>query len=156
MQYALKQCIAKRFTLVICRDNKERMFSHMAQNEKDYKKVIGSRLHALRLSRKPGYHRRDVADELKLPHTTYNDWEGGRRGPHGGRLVELAEYYETTVDYITGKTENDKPVNKSDLFNSLNTVEQFMNNGKTLSEEEKNELAKRIQEMLNNFTVENK
>jgi transcriptional regulator with XRE-family HTH domain len=132
------------------------MFSRMAQNEKDYKKVIGSRLYALRLNRKPGYHRRDVADELKLPHTTYNDWEGGRRGPHGGKLVELAKYYETTVDYITGKTDNDKPVNQNDLFTSLNTVEQFIKDGKVLSDEEKNELAKRIQNMLSNMTVDNK
>jgi transcriptional regulator with XRE-family HTH domain len=128
----------------------------MAQNEKDYKKVIGSRLHALRLSRKPGYHRRDVADELKLPHTTYNDWEGGRRGPHGGKLVELAKYYETTVDYITGKTDNDNPVNENDLLNSLSTVEQFIKDGKDLSDEEKKQLAMRIQNMLNKVTVDNK
>jgi transcriptional regulator with XRE-family HTH domain len=128
----------------------------MAQNEKDYKKVIGSRLHALRLSRKPGYHRRDVADELKLPHTTYNDWEGGRRGPNGGKLVQLAKYYDTTVDYITGKTDDDTPVDEQSLLSSLNTVEKFIQDGNDLTEEEKNYLAKSLQNILNKVSAEHK
>jgi transcriptional regulator with XRE-family HTH domain len=110
----------------------------MAQEDKDYKKVIGSRLRDLRTKRKPGYHRCDVADELGMAHSTYNDYEGGRRGPNGGVLIEFAKYYNTTVDYITGNTDDDSPVDENNLFDALSKVERIVSNknGKSLSEED--------------------
>ena len=122
----------------------------MAQEEKDYKKVIGSRLHDLRTKRKPGYHRCDVANELNMAHSTYNDYEGGRRGPNGGVLIEFAKYYNTTVDYITGNTDDDSPVNEDDLLNALDKVDRIVSgkNGTPLSEDELLKIEKNLNNLL--------
>jgi transcriptional regulator with XRE-family HTH domain len=121
----------------------------MAQEDKDYKKVIGSRLHALRIKRKPGYHRVDVAKELKMAPSTYNDYEGGRRGPNGGVLIQFAKYYDTTVDYITGNIDDDSPINEEDLFGTLNKITKFMNDdGSELTEKQRKALTDNLNNLL--------
>jgi transcriptional regulator with XRE-family HTH domain len=122
----------------------------MTQEEKDYKKVIGSRLHDLRTKRKPGYHRCDVANELKMAHSTYNDYEGGRRGPNGGVLIEFAKYYNTTVDYITGNTDDDSPINETDVFNALSKVKRIVSSedGKGLSEKQMLQIENDLKDVL--------
>lgn len=123
----------------------------MVQDEKDYKQIIGSRLKALRLKNKPGASRKVIADELKIPPTTYNDWEGGRRGPNGGTLVMLAEYHNTTVDYLTGYTDDDSPADEIEIKKALNTVEKYMKNGKVLSDEQLSIFESRLNNILSNI-----
>jgi transcriptional regulator with XRE-family HTH domain len=99
----------------------------LAQEEKDHKQIIGDRLELLREKRKPGYSKKDVADELNLSPSTYNDWSGGRRGPDGGKLVLLAKYFNTTVDYITGLTDDDSPIDKEQVSLLLKDVQDLVN-----------------------------
>ncbi|MGE6756241.1 helix-turn-helix domain-containing protein [Rossellomorea sp. NPDC071047] len=121
----------------------------MAQEDKDYKKVIGSRLHALRIKRKPGYHRVDVAKELNMAPSTYNDYEGGRRGPNGGVLIQFAKYYETTVDYITGHIDDDSPINEGDILGALSKITKFMNNdGSELTDQQRETLTNNLNNLL--------
>jgi transcriptional regulator with XRE-family HTH domain len=126
----------------------------LAQGEQDYKDLIGRRLKSLREDRKPGYSRREVADELHLPHSTYNDWEGGRRGPNGKILVALAKYYETTVDYITGYSEDDSSMNRDDIEKMLTNVE-FVMHGKSLTPDQQEKIAALLKKVLNNNSESN-
>jgi transcriptional regulator with XRE-family HTH domain len=47
---------------------------------------------------------RDVAKDLGLPYTTYVNYEKGDREPSSEVLIAIADYYNTTVDYLIGKT----------------------------------------------------
>lgn len=119
----------------------------MAMENLDHKEIIGKRLESLRLSRKRGYKRVDVAHELNMSASTYSDWEGGRRGPNGGKLVELAKYYNTTVDFITGLTDDDSPIDKNLIKERLKSA-IYGKNGAPLTPREIEELDKAINEAL--------
>ncbi len=48
---------------------------------------------------------RQAAAMLRLPYTTYNNYEKGNREPTGGMICKLAEFYEVTTDYLLGRKE---------------------------------------------------
>jgi transcriptional regulator with XRE-family HTH domain len=79
----------------------------------DFKIIIGENLKNLR--KKRGTKITEVIAYLGIGRSTYTDWELGRRSPNGEKLVMLAKFYNTTVDFITGKTKNDSPLNSDDL-----------------------------------------
>lgn len=48
---------------------------------------------------------REAAKLLNLPYTTYVGYEKGQREPTSEVLIQLADFYETTVDYLVGRTD---------------------------------------------------
>lgn len=56
------------------------------------------------LRKAKGLTMRDVAKALGLPYTTYVNYEKGDREPSSEILIAIADYYNTTVDYLIGKT----------------------------------------------------
>ena len=50
-----------------------------------------------------------VADVLFIRQSTYSQYETGRRPIPIGLLIRLAEYYDTSVDYLLGLTNEIKP-----------------------------------------------
>lgn len=53
--------------------------------------------------RKKGLTVRQAAAMLRLPYTTYNNYEKGNREPTGGMICKLAEFYGVTTDYLLGR-----------------------------------------------------
>ncbi|MHC8523947.1 helix-turn-helix domain-containing protein [Rossellomorea sp. H39__3] len=94
--------------------------------------IIGDRLTALR--NKKNKRVVDVSNELKINRYTYTDWETGRRKPRGSKLVMLAKYYDTTVDYITGNIDDDTPNDVVELRKLLDGA-QIVMDGKPISKE---------------------
>lgn len=45
---------------------------------------------------------RQVASELKMPYTTYVNYEKGLREPNSEVLIKIANYYHVTIDYLLG------------------------------------------------------
>lgn len=54
---------------------------------------------------KKGLTVRQAAAALRLPYTTYNNYEKNNREPSGGLICKLAEFYDVTTDYLLGRTE---------------------------------------------------
>lgn len=52
-----------------------------------------------------GYNMKEVATALKIPYTTYVNYEKGAREPNSEMLILLAKFYNTTIDYIVGKND---------------------------------------------------
>lgn len=49
-----------------------------------------------------------LAEKLKYNTVTYNNWEKGKAEPNIKTLIELADFYNVTLDYICGhKTKRD-------------------------------------------------
>lgn len=55
------------------------------------------------LRTKKGVTMRTVAQELHIPYTTYVNYEKGTREPNSEVLIKLADYYQTSVDYLIGR-----------------------------------------------------
>lgn len=58
-------------------------------------------LRILRLEK--GLNMKQVAFALDLPYTTYVSYEKGDREPNSEVLIKLADFYDTTIDYILNK-----------------------------------------------------
>ncbi len=61
---------------------------------------------------------REVADLLHIKQNTYSQYENGQRQIPVSALVVLARFYNTSVDYILGETDQIKPYqNQNHRFN---------------------------------------
>ncbi len=53
-----------------------------------------------------GLSMREVANRINVPYTTYVNYEKGIRDPSTEVLAKLAKFFETTVDYLLGISDN--------------------------------------------------
>ncbi|WP_268623902.1 helix-turn-helix domain-containing protein [Paenibacillus alvei] len=103
---------------------------------KEYRKLVGIRIEELRM--KYGLQKNEVAAKLGVvPGNIYN-YEVGKASPPPQILVQMAELFHTTVDYLTLKTDDPSPRGETDDID----VEQLVNKvwkykGVELTEEEK-------------------
>lgn len=60
------------------------------------------RLKELRESK--GLNMKETARLLSIPYTTYVNYEKGQREPTSEVLILLADFFDTSVDYLVGRT----------------------------------------------------
>ena len=56
-----------------------------------------------------GLNMREAARALDMPYTTYVNYEKEQREPTSEVLIQLANFYNTTVDYIVGRSADSSP-----------------------------------------------
>lgn len=56
---------------------------------------------------------KDVAEMLHIHQTTYSDYELGNLNVPVAILSKLADFYETSIDYLVGRTDQSKPYRKN-------------------------------------------
>lgn len=54
----------------------------------------------------------DIADILCVEQTTYSKYERGVHNIPAEILIKLADYYDTTIDYLLGRIDNPAPYPK--------------------------------------------
>lgn len=54
-----------------------------------------------------------LAEILHIKQNTYSQYENGQRGLPVDVLVKLAEYFDTSTDYILGITDESRPYPKN-------------------------------------------
>lgn len=52
---------------------------------------------------------KDIAQMLHIHQTTYSDYELGNLNVPVTVLAQLADFYETSIDYLVGRTDARKP-----------------------------------------------
>jgi len=57
-------------------------------------------------------NQKDIANLLHIHQTTYSDYELGNLNIPVSVLVQLADFYNTSVDYLVGRTDETKPYPK--------------------------------------------
>lgn len=62
------------------------------------------RINELRTAK--GINMSEAARLLNLPYTTYVGYEKGQREPTSEVLIQLADFYGTTVDYLVGRVDS--------------------------------------------------
>jgi len=58
-------------------------------------------------------NQKDIANMLNIHQTTYSDYELGNLNIPVSVLLKLADYYETSIDYLLGRTDEIKPYPKN-------------------------------------------
>lgn len=69
-------------------------------------KILGTRLKVLREHKQ--LSKAEVARRLNVGNTTYANWEYGLREPNADTIVELANFYDVSTDYLLGHDPNDQ------------------------------------------------
>ncbi|WP_445506735.1 helix-turn-helix domain-containing protein [Niallia sp. 03190] len=110
----------------------------------EYKTIIGNRLYHLRKQHKLPVEK--IITRLGVARSTYTNWEGGYRAPNGKNLVILAEIFNTSVDFITGKTDEENLIEEvTEAIKNGN----YVHNGRPLTESEAEQVAEMIKLFLN-------
>lgn len=59
--------------------------------------------HIKKLREAKGLNMRETAKQLGLPYTTYVNYEKGLREPTSEVLIQIADFFDTSIDYIVGR-----------------------------------------------------
>lgn len=86
---------------------------------------------------------RDVAEDLGIPLTTYNTYERGRTEPTYDFLMQIADYYNITIDELIGY----KPKSKAEEAQD-NDITELIKNYKRLTERQKRHIRINIYNLL--------
>jgi transcriptional regulator with XRE-family HTH domain len=116
--------------------------------------ITAKRLRILRKKASKKMTMYTAASALGVAPTTYSDYEHGRRGLRGERLVAAASFFNTTTNYLLGTTDDDSPVDRIELENILNGSE-FTYQGKPISEQLVNEAIQKLIQDINQKENEN-
>ena len=66
--------------------------------------TFGERIIALR--KEKGYvTRKSFAEKLKIPETTLRNYEKNEREPTASVLVQMANFYDVSLDYLVGRSD---------------------------------------------------
>lgn len=76
-----------------------------------------NRMKELRQER--GITMKDAAQQLNLPYTTYVNYEKGTREPNSETLIQIANFYNTSIDYLLGKSDARIDDRVLDIVNEL-------------------------------------
>lgn len=68
--------------------------------------ILARRMKDLRLS--VGKNQEDLAEFLNLDRAAISQYESGKRTPDAEKLSKIADFYNTTTDYLLGRTTNPK------------------------------------------------
>lgn len=66
-------------------------------------KIFSERLKELRKSN--GLSQKQLAVILQTTNSSVSDWERGRTEPHLNLVVQIADYFGVSCDYLLGKTD---------------------------------------------------
>lgn len=96
-----------------------------------------------------GYLQKELAAKLEISRSTLGSWESGNRIPELGTAQKLADFFNVSVDYLLGRTDNKtkmssespEPKKPKDLLKFLDESE-VMFDGDTykLNEEDKKKI----------------
>ncbi|MBD8522387.1 helix-turn-helix domain-containing protein [Lysinibacillus fusiformis] len=89
--------------------------------------MLGVRLKYLRKSNNKT--QQDIADILGITRPAYTAYEQGKRNPDYEILEKIADYYNVSIDYLLGRTDNKDALHKQagisdDDYNRLNAYQK--------------------------------
>lgn len=68
------------------------------------------------LREKKGLNMKEAAVQLQLPYTTYRNYEQGLREPNSETLIQIANFYNTSIDYLLGRSDKQTDETNNTIF----------------------------------------
>lgn len=93
-----------------------------------------------------------IAQIIGTSQSYYAQYENGKRALPFDRVVELAKYYNVSLDYIAGLTNDKKGLTKSQLSDD---VSHLVKSYELLSERRKGRLEQFMQQLIDEQETEN-
>lgn len=91
---------------------------------------------------KSGKDRKEVADSLGFPYSTFTDWINGKKYPRIDRIEKIAEYFQVPKSYLIEDFEEKQRDNDTlaDIIVQLRTNKELFNVVRELAKLDKNKL----------------
>jgi transcriptional regulator with XRE-family HTH domain len=100
------------------------MSQELTMEATEIRRAFGARIKALRNQRK--WTQKDLATKLGVQFSQVNKYECGMHIPPAEKLVQLAEIFETSVDYLlTGDQTEARPLHSKQLLERFQALEHF-------------------------------
>jgi len=92
--------------------------------DNDIRKQFGLRIRRLRKQKK--WTQKELAEKIDVRFPQLNKYEGGLHTPPMEKLIQLAEAFDTTVDYLlTGNRSEERPLHNFRLLERFRALEDF-------------------------------
>ena len=62
----------------------------------------------IKLKKDKNLLQKDIANDVNLSLRAYQYYERGQREPTASVLIALADYFDVSIDYLVGRTDNPK------------------------------------------------
>ena len=98
----------------------------------------GERLKSLRITK--GISQKDVANYLGIDRTTYLKYENGSSNPNISRLIKLANFFDTTPNYLLGEDVEQVNISTKHIMNQDSNLNELLNLYNKLDNKSKNRL----------------
>lgn len=85
--------------------------------------MLSKRLKLLRAQ--TPYSQEEIANKIGVARTTYAMYEQGKREPDNETIEKLADYYDVTIDYLYGRTDNPNRISDKDEKDIAKRLKQF-------------------------------
>lgn len=95
-----------------------------------------------------GLTRKEVAEKLNIDQTTYGKYELSKRQPDYDTLQKLASFFNTSIDYLLGRTDDRNPAGTSNE-DWPDDVKVMMRDAAKLTEEQKDIVKRLINQFVN-------
>ncbi|OEH86215.1 hypothetical protein BHU72_11810 [Desulfuribacillus stibiiarsenatis] len=107
--------------------------------------MLGQRLRGLRKLKK--MTQQDIADKMSLAKSTISQYENNINEPDNEMINKLADFFEVTVDYLLGRTDNPSPADTDD-WGLPEDAHVFFKDYEKLSDEDKVKAREHIKFLL--------
>lgn len=74
--------------------------------------------------------KREVAKDFNVSESTYGKWELGQRKPDLDTIARIAEYYDVSIDYLLGKTDDPTPpsTKEASIADATEALKRYVEN----------------------------
>ncbi len=81
-----------------------------------------------------------LATDLDIKQESISAYESGKSYPNTDTLIKLADYLNTSIDYLLGRTENDTPIQDLNIKTLNPKTYKILNNFIMLNESKKDDV----------------
>ena len=82
----------------------------------------------------------DLANKIKVKQETISAYESGKAFPSADVLVKIADYLNTSCDYLLGRIEDDSPLSEFNIKSMNPKTYRMINNFIMLKDKEKDDV----------------
>ena len=101
-----------------------------------------------KLLKEKGVKTSDVCKATGLKAPTFSDWKKGKSSPNVDKLILIADYFETTVEYLRTGKKTEYTIEMADddfaLISLEKKIKEYAIKLSKLSEEDRNDIMKMI------------
>lgn len=109
----------------------------------------------LSLIKKNDITEKELLKQCGINTSFLTDWKNGRiKNPSFDKLVKIAQYFDVSLDYLTGRTDNPDIINNNNEQNISEDEEELLEDFRLLDKYEQNIILGKISEIIYNKNIE--